>query len=111
MREAQVLESQREEVAPRAFKQAFDPLYRVHLEEDVRLANRDRLIGFNAILADLVAEFDASDGQHYWHYSNVTYDVKFDAEHVSEIDCFHPSAEGQALIAEGTWNAGPFATP
>jgi lysophospholipase L1-like esterase len=81
------------------------------LEEAERLANRDRLIGFNAILADLVAEFDASDSQHYWHYSNVTYDVKFDSEHVSEIDCFHPSAEGQALIAEGTWNAGPFATP
>jgi lysophospholipase L1-like esterase len=81
------------------------------LEEAERLANRDRIIAFNEILADLVAEYDASDAQHYWHFSNVTFETMFEPEHVSEIDCFHPSAEGQELIAERTWDAGPFAAP
>jgi lysophospholipase L1-like esterase len=80
-------------------------------EEADRQFTRGRIIAFNQILADLVAEYDAADGQHYWHFSNVTFETMFDEDHVSEFDCFHPSAEGQALIAEETWNAGPFAAP
>jgi lysophospholipase L1-like esterase len=33
-------------------------------------------------------------------------DTKFTWEHVSTIDCFHPSQAGQNLIAELMWNAG-----
>ena len=29
--------------------------------------------------------------------------TRFDASHVSRIDCFHPSVAGQNLFAEKTW--------
>ena len=31
------------------------------------------------------------------------FDVKFEAEHVNSGDCFHPSVEGHALLAEEEW--------
>jgi lysophospholipase L1-like esterase len=77
-------------------------------EED-RQATRSRILAFNAILEELVAEYGASDPQHYWQFSDTSFTTDFDEDHVSEIDCFHPSAEGQALIAEETWVTGPFA--
>jgi lysophospholipase L1-like esterase len=80
-------------------------------DEADRQFTRGRLIAFNGILADLVAEYGAADPQHYWQFSNATFETMFEDDHVSPIDCFHPSAEGQALIAEESWSAGPFATP
>ena len=77
-------------------------------EED-RQATRSRILAFNAILEELVAEYGASDPQHYWQFSDTSFTTDFDEDHVSEIDCFHPSAEGQELIAEETWATGPFA--
>jgi len=32
-------------------------------------------------------------------------DVKFEKEHISAIDCFHPSIEGQNLLSEIVWEA------
>ena len=81
-----------------------------HDEAD-RQFTRGRIIAFNDILAELVAEYGAADPQHYWEFSNVTFETPFEEDDVSEIDCFHPSAEGQRRIAEESWNAGPFATP
>ena len=81
------------------------------LTEAERLQTRDRIIGFNAILAALAAEYDAADTQHYWQFGDTTFTTDFDEDHVSSIDCFHPSAEGQTLIAEETWGTGPFAAP
>jgi hypothetical protein len=40
VREAQVLQTQREQIAPRALEQRLDPLDRVHLGEDVRQHRR-----------------------------------------------------------------------
>ena len=77
-------------------------------EED-RQVTRSRILAFNVILEDLAAEYSAADPQHYWEFSDTSFTTDFDAEHVSEIDCFHPSAEGQELIAEETWATGPFA--
>lgn len=77
-------------------------------EED-RQATRSRIVAFNTILEELVAEYSASDPQHYWEFTDTSFTTDFDEDHVSEIDCFHPSAEGQALIAEETWVTGPFA--
>lgn len=76
-----------------------------------RQVTRGRIIAFNDILAELVAEYGAADPQHYWEFSNVTFETMFEEDDVSSIDCFHPSADGQRLIAEESWNAGPFATP
>jgi lysophospholipase L1-like esterase len=76
-----------------------------------RQFTRGRIIAFNGILADLVAEYDAADAQHYWHFSNSTFETMFEVDDVSEFDCFHPSADGQRLIAEVSWQDGPFAAP
>ena len=81
------------------------------LSDAERLQTRDRLVGFNTILANLVAEYDAADPQHYWQFGDTTFTTDFGPDDVSSIDCFHPSAEGQTLIAEETWVAGPFAAP
>jgi hypothetical protein len=32
----------------------------------------------------------------------------FRGRHISSIDCFHPSEEGEALLSEVLWIAGPF---
>ena len=81
------------------------------LSEAERLQTRDRIVGFNEILAALATEYDAADDQHYWQFSDTSFTTDFDEDHVSAIDCFHPSAEGQTLIAEETWMTGPFAAP
>jgi lysophospholipase L1-like esterase len=79
------------------------------LEEADRLAARERILAYNQVLAALAAEYDAADEHHYWQYSNVAFELGFEADDVSEIDCFHPSAEGQTRLAEETWADGPFA--
>jgi lysophospholipase L1-like esterase len=81
------------------------------LEDADRQAARDRIIAYNQVLADLSAEYEAADEHHYWQYTNVAFELPFEADDVSEIDCFHPSADGQARLAEETWNDGPFAAP
>jgi lysophospholipase L1-like esterase len=78
------------------------------LEEADRLAARERMIEYNDVLASLSAEYDAGDPHHYWHYTNVAFELPFEVDDVSEIDCFHPSADGQARLADETWADGPF---
>ena len=80
-------------------------------EEADRQATLGRLVAFNAILEQLAAEYDEADDQHYWQFSDTSFTTDFDADDVSAIDCFHPSAEGQELISEETWVTGPFAAP
>lgn len=79
------------------------------LSEAERLATRERILGFNAILEGLVAEYGAADPQHYWHYTDASFTLPFEADDVSPFDCFHPSAEGQKKLSEATWTVGPFA--
>jgi len=81
------------------------------LTEDERQVTRGRILAFNEILANLADEYEAADNQHYWQFSDTSFTTEFDADDVSAIDCFHPSAEGQTLIAEETWGTGPFAAP
>jgi lysophospholipase L1-like esterase len=78
-------------------------------DEADRQFTRGRILAFNAILADVVAEYEASDENHHWHYDAQSFEVPFEADEVSLFDCFHPSAEGQERLAEDTWGAGPFA--
>jgi lysophospholipase L1-like esterase len=79
------------------------------LEEADRLAARDRIFAYNDVLENLAAEYEMADEHHYWQYTSVAEQMTFEADDVSEIDCFHPSAEGQTRLAEETWNDGPFA--
>jgi lysophospholipase L1-like esterase len=73
-----------------------------------RQYTRSRNIAFNAILEDLVAEYDANDSHHYWEFTDVTFQGDFTPSEVSPFDCFHPSAQGQKRISADTWAVGPF---
>lgn len=79
------------------------------LDDADRLAARERIVAYNQVLADLSAEYENGDEHHYWHYTDAAFMLGFEADDVSPIDCFHPSAEGQARLAAETWADGPFA--
>lgn len=42
-------------------------------------------------------------------YTSAVAEAKFEDKHVSKIDCFHPSYEGQRAMAEVTWDDGWYA--
>ena len=73
-------------------------------DEARRQRVRQRVVDYNAVLAQVCAlhvqcRFDG----------NVVFGYPFQPRHVSTRDYFHPSLEGQRVLAEVTWNAGPFA--
>jgi lysophospholipase L1-like esterase len=74
-----------------------------------RQYTRSRIQAFNEILSELTAEYTAADPDRFYHYTDTTYDYAFSPEHVSAIDCFHPSAAGQRELSRVTWEASPFA--
>jgi len=44
------------------------------------------------------------------HYDFVDVEnIPFTGNDISSIDCFHPSAQGQELLADFVWTAGAFA--
>jgi hypothetical protein len=73
-------------------------------DEARRQRVRQRVIEYNAVLADVCGQFTQCrfDG-------NAVFNYPFQPRHVSTRDYFHPSLEGQRALAEVTWNAGPFA--
>ena len=73
-------------------------------EEARRQRVRQREIEYNTVLAEVCAQYAQCrfDG-------NAVFNYPFQPEHVSTRDYFHPSLEGQRVLAEVSWNAGPFA--
>ena len=69
---------------------------------------RNRNIGFNKILREVIAEYNQNDSDHYYHYTEETFNYDFVENQVSDIDCFHPSARGQKDLSALTWQWGPF---
>lgn len=65
-------------------------------------------MAFNAILQELTEKYNREDPDHYYFYTDVVFLSRFEEIHISDIDCFHPSAIGQKELSEVTWNAGPF---
>ncbi len=57
---------------------------------------------YNPILRDVLEEYRASGALPNARYTDI-YDVRFSDTHVNGGDCFHPSNEGHALIAEEGW--------
>ena len=84
-------------------------MFGANLDAADREYTRGRILAFNAILARLVAEYDARDAHHWWQYTNVAFETPFEAEDLSPFDCFHPSARGQKRLSAETWADGPFA--
>ena len=66
-----------------------------------RLAFRDRLIAANKTLQELSKAY-----QNNIKFIADVYDFEFTIEHVSRLDCFHPSIKGQNELARLTWNNG-----
>jgi lysophospholipase L1-like esterase len=74
-----------------------------------RLYTQGRNIAYNIILYDLVEEYNSTDEHHHWFYTDDVFETGVpDESMVSDIDCFHPSADGQAELSDITWIAGPF---
>lgn len=69
---------------------------------------RERNVVYNQIMHFLTLLGALRYPHLYVSFTDVTFTFPFTQEHISNIDCYHPSAEGQALISEGTWNAGFF---
>jgi lysophospholipase L1-like esterase len=70
-----------------------------------RLEFRSRWEIANATLANIADQLNARfPGQV--QFDETLGQTEFEAEHLSRLDCFHPSVAGQNLIAEKTWQAG-----
>jgi len=57
---------------------------------------------YNPILRDVLDEYRTSGQLPNARYTDI-YDVRFDSGHVNGGDCFHPSTDGHALLAETEW--------
>jgi len=62
------------------------------------------IIQYNTILKNLVDIFNA-DSPNYYFYTEAVFLNGVSENEVSDIDCYHPSAEGQAVLSDITWNA------
>jgi lysophospholipase L1-like esterase len=73
-------------------------------DEARRQRVRERIIDYNGVLATVCAQYVVCsfDG-------DTVFDYPFQPRHVSTWDYFHPSLEGQRVLARVTWNAGPLA--
>lgn len=68
--------------------------------EEQRQSVVKREVAFNQILAQTCSQYTNCR----WD-NNAVYDFKFSVDEVSILDYFHPSLEGQARLAELTWQA------
>ena len=66
-----------------------------------RLEFRDRLIAANETLTKLADKYEKNV-----KFVREVFDFEFSREHVSRLDCFHPSIAGQNELARITWENG-----
>lgn len=71
-------------------------------EADVQAA-RERIAAYNRVLREESAAFG------FRFDDDAVFREPVKPEHVSPLDAFHPSLEGQRRLAEVTWKAGPLA--
>jgi lysophospholipase L1-like esterase len=73
-------------------------------DEARRQRVRQREVEYNTVLGEVCVQYVQCrfDG-------NAVFNYPFQPRHVSTRDYFHPSLEGQRVLAEVSWNAGPFA--
>jgi lysophospholipase L1-like esterase len=62
---------------------------------------------YNPILRNVLQEYIA-DGRLPNAYLVDIFDFQFKAEYINDGDCFHPSVEGHALLAEEEWSRSPW---
>jgi hypothetical protein len=86
-----------------ALTQLCRPLFKKGVTDNERDQFAERVKGINSKLKE-ISELYPSNAFFY----EVLQEVDFDEEHVSKIDCFHPSAYGQKMISEYTFNRDLF---
>jgi lysophospholipase L1-like esterase len=62
---------------------------------------------YNPILRYVLQEY-ITDGRLPNAYFVDIFDFQFEAEHINDGDCFHPSIEGHALLAQEEWSRSPW---
>jgi lysophospholipase L1-like esterase len=62
---------------------------------------------YNPKLRDVLQEY-IIDGRLRNAYFVDIFDFQFEAEHINDGDCFHPSVEGHALLAQEEWSRSPW---
>ena len=67
-----------------------------------RAAVRDYNRELNALLADKAREYQGRNGI-VTRFAGGVYDLRFSADEISKLDCFHPSRQGQQALAERIW--------
>ncbi len=75
--------------------------------ESDRLFVQARNFAYNDAIRDAVQVKRNTSRRVYYHFVDIE-TMPFEGDDISSIDCFHPSDEGQALLSEVVWNAGPF---
>ncbi len=75
--------------------------------EQDRLAVQAMNLLYNDVIQQEVVLKNAASTRVYFKFSDAE-SVQFTGDDVSSIDCFHPSAQGQELIAFYAWTDGPF---
>lgn len=69
---------------------------------------RSRNVRYNQILQFLTAIGAKKFTNLNISWTDKTFTYPFTADDVSNIDCYHPSSQGQRTISRETWNDGPF---
>ncbi len=62
---------------------------------------------YNRILRDVLQEYIDGGLLPNAYYVDI-FDIQFKSDHVNDGDCFHPSTEGQALLAKEHWRRSPW---
>ena len=62
---------------------------------------------YNPILRDVLQEYKADRRLPNAYFVDI-FDVQFRVEHINDGDCFHPSVEGHALLAQEGWSRSPW---
>jgi cysteine-rich repeat protein len=62
---------------------------------------------YNPILKNVLTEYKRNHLLPNAYYVDI-FDLRFEGRHVNDGDCFHPSEEGQSLLADTAWCRSPW---
>jgi hypothetical protein len=62
---------------------------------------------YNRIIRDVIEEYRDNGSLPNAYYIDI-FDIQFDSRHVNNGDCFHPSTEGHAFLAQEQWRRSPW---
>ena len=64
---------------------------------------------YNRIIRNVLKEYRDNGSLPNAYYIDI-FDIQFDSSHVNDGDCFHPSTEGHAFLAQEQWRRSPWGT-